>query len=74
MALAGRRRDVVLAGEAKWSRSVDGPRLLLALQRKSAHVAHDPDALTYVLAARETVRDLPPGAVAVTAREIFAPM
>lgn len=73
VALAGRRREVVLAGEAKWARSVDGGRLLSALRRKAASLTAEPDVLTYVVAAREGVRDLPAQAVGVTAAEVFAP-
>ncbi|MGH8909664.1 MAG: DUF234 domain-containing protein [Egibacteraceae bacterium] len=73
LALAGRQRRPVLAGEAKWARSATDPRLVHALRRKAATVAKDPDQLTYVIAARESVHDLPPQTIAVTAADIFAP-
>ncbi len=73
LALAGRERMPVLAGEAKWTPAVSAPRLMHHLRRKAAAVARDPDELTYVIAARSQVRDLPQRATAVTATEIFAP-
>jgi hypothetical protein len=72
VALAGRDRRVVLVGEAKWSRTVHGRRIQRALKHKAASVTNDPDALTYVVGAREAVTDAPPGTVTVTAADVFA--
>ena len=70
VALAGRERRPVLAGEAKWARRVDGPRLLRALQAK-ATALEDAAELRYALAAREAV-DGDADVLAVTAADIFA--
>ena len=73
VALAGRARRPVLAGEAKWARSVDGGRIRRDLERKAeALPGQEPDRLRYAVCAREHVTggdDL----LAVTAAEIFAP-
>jgi AAA+ ATPase superfamily predicted ATPase len=69
VALAGRDRRPVLAGEAKWARRVDGPRLLRALERKAAAVG---DIERYAIAARESVSgDVE--ALTITAADIFSP-
>jgi uncharacterized protein len=68
VALAGRDRRPVLAGEAKWARRVDGARLLRDLERKAD--ALRADGLRYALAARDAVEgDVP--ALRITAAEIF---
>lgn len=72
VALAGRRREALLVGEAKWSRAADGRRLHRVLQRKAARIAANPATLTYVLCAREKVADAPSGTVTVTAADISA--
>ncbi len=69
VALAGRERRPVLAGEAKWARRVDGARLLRGLERKAASLPGAGE-LRYALAAREAVEgDLP--VLTVTAADIF---
>ncbi len=68
--LAGRRREAILVGEAKWARRVDGPALVRDLVRRSASLPHVRPDVRYAVCAREEVRgevDL-----AVTARDIFA--
>jgi hypothetical protein len=58
------------AGEAKWARRVDGPRLLRDLERKSAALSGAGE-LRYALAAREAVEgDI--DALTITAEDIFA--
>ncbi len=73
MALAGRDRRPVLAGEAKWARRVDGPRLLRALQAKALSLpgVEDPDGLRYAIAAREHV-DGDVDALTITASDVFS--
>lgn len=72
VALAGRDRHVALVGEAKWARSVDGPRLERALRRKAVSLPGvDADAVRIALCARSEVRDAPPDALVVTAADIF---
>jgi hypothetical protein len=73
VALAGRERRPVLAGEAKWGRSVDGRRLVRDLRTKAAAVpGADPDTMRYALCARKTVRSAPAGTLVCTADDIFA--
>ncbi|MHB1341093.1 MAG: ATP-binding protein [Coriobacteriia bacterium] len=69
--LAGRSRRVVLAGEAKWTRSVDGTRLAETLRRKVLLLPGEPSDVQLALAARAEVRDAPPGVFTVTAADIF---
>lgn len=71
--LAGRKREAVLFGEAKWARAEDGARLTRALQRKSESLGADVDASTYVVCARDELRDVPRGVIALTAKDIFRP-
>lgn len=72
--LAGRSRTPVLAGEAKWARSVVAPRLVAGLRRKLEAVpGADPDASMLALCAREEVRECPEGVWAITADDIFTP-
>ena len=72
VALAGRSRRPVLAGEAKWARSASAPRLLADLTPKVARLPGAGDDLRYVLCARDAVRDVPEGVLACTATDIFA--
>jgi AAA+ ATPase superfamily predicted ATPase len=71
LALAGRARRPVLAGEAKWARTVDGGALAAGLRRKAAALVPDPDALAYVICARSKVDHKPRSVRAVTAARIF---
>jgi len=69
--LVGRSRTPVLFGEAKWARSVRGDRLARSLERKADGVPDAAEERTYVIAAREEVRDVPEGVIVVTAADIF---
>lgn len=76
VALSGRERRLSLAGEAKWARSEDGPRMLRALRRKVAASGlatdDDPDPV-FALCARESVTgELPSETLVVTAADTFA--
>jgi hypothetical protein len=72
LVLAGRSRDVALAGEAKWSRTANGGRLVADLRRKVERgLKLDPDSVGYAVCARDAINHAPPGTVAVTARDIF---
>jgi AAA+ ATPase superfamily predicted ATPase len=73
LALAGRARQPVLAGEAKWARTVDASQLAADLRRKVSGLGADPDSLRYLVAARESARNTPDGMIVVTAAEVFAP-
>jgi len=70
VALAGRERRPVLAGEAKWARRVDGPRLLRTLEAKAEALPGEPDAPRYAVGAREVV-DGDADVLAITAADIF---
>jgi len=72
LALAGRSRRPVLAGEAKWTRTVDGAARAAELRRKAASVVSDTDDLRYVVCARTRVEHKPRAVRAVTAAHIFA--
>lgn len=69
VALAGRSRDAVLVGEAKWARSVDGSAIRRALERKVEALPRTREDLLFAVAARERVRGS--GVLAITARDIF---
>jgi AAA+ ATPase superfamily predicted ATPase len=71
VALAGRSREAVLAGEAKWARTVDGVRLRRELVRKTERLPRRAPEVHLAICAREEVRE-PGDALAITAREIFS--
>lgn len=71
VALAGRSREAVLVGEAKWARSVDGARLAADLDRKARELPNVAADYVKVVAAREEVRDSE-GVATVTAADVFA--
>ena len=70
VALAGRSREPVLVGEAKWSRRQDATRLVTGLQRKALRLgaAHQ---VRFAVCARDGLDNLPPDVVGITARDIF---
>ena len=68
--LAGRGREAVLLGEAKWARRVDGGRLRAELERKAAALPRRAEDLRYAICARERV-DNAAGSAAFTAEDIF---
>jgi len=71
--LAGRSRVPVLAGEAKWRRTVDGRALLEDLRRKaSALPGGDAARPRFALCARERVRPAAAGALVVTAADVMS--
>lgn len=69
--LAGRRREAILAGEAKWARAVDGARVSARLARAAEALPRARAPIRLVVAARESVHGSS-GALAVTAADIFA--
>lgn len=73
LALAGRAKTPVLAGEVKWAHTITAPRLVSELRRKVAGVKADPDAMRYLVVARDQVHDAAPDTVTITASDIFAP-
>lgn len=76
LVLAGRERRPVLAGEAKWARTVDGRRIAAGLREKTralppSRPGAEPAEPRLALCARESVRDAPSEALIVTAADIF---
>jgi hypothetical protein len=71
VALAGRERVAVLAGESKWARRVRGDRLRWDLERKVEALPSAGPDLRYAIAAREHV-DAAEDVMAITAADIFA--
>ena len=71
VALAGRSREAVLLGEAKWAKRVNAPQLRAALERKAAALPRLADEPRYAICGRDRVDDAA-GALAVTAADIFA--
>lgn len=70
VALAGRGRDAVLVGEAKWAKRVDGAILKADLERKAAALPRLAAAPRYAVAAREAV-DRAGDLLALTAADVF---
>ncbi|MEX2253394.1 MAG: ATP-binding protein [Thermoleophilaceae bacterium] len=68
--LAGRGREPVLLGEAKWAKRVDASRLRAELERKATALPRPPEAPRYAICARERVDD-PGDVLPVTAADIF---
>lgn len=69
--LAGRSREAVLVGEAKWTRVVDAGSLLPTMQRKAERLPMVRDPLRLAVCAREQVRRAPAGVLSVTASDIL---
>jgi uncharacterized protein len=70
VALAGRGREAVLVGEAKWAKRVDAASLRAELERKATVLPRLSEEPRYAICARERV-DNPDGVLAVTAADIF---
>jgi uncharacterized protein len=71
VALAGRGREAVLLGEAKWAKRVDAPRLRAEIERKAQALPSLAAEPSYAVCAREEVAN-PDGLLAITAEQIFA--
>jgi len=70
--LQGRSQTPTLAGEAKWTHTMDGPAILADLRRKAAHLPDAADDLRFALCARERVIRVPPDILTVTAADVFS--
>ncbi len=70
--LAGRRREAVLVGEAKWSKRVDARRIVRDLARKLEGLPQVSSEARFCVCARESVAHAG-DAMTVTATEIFSP-
>lgn len=70
VALAGRGREAVLLGEAKWAKRVDGAALRAELERKAVALPRLTSEPLYAICARECV-DHAGDALAITAADVF---
>jgi len=70
VALAGRRREAVLVGEARWARRVRGDRVLRELEGKAASLPVRREPLRYAVCGRDEVEG-GEGALVLTARDLF---
>ncbi len=70
LVLAGRDRRVVMAGESKWTRTVDGADIARMLAGKVTRVPGAPPDVRLAVCAREEVENNG-GLLAITARDIF---
>jgi AAA+ ATPase superfamily predicted ATPase len=69
--LAGRSREAVLVGEAKWGRRVDASNIVRDLQRKATLLPRVRDDLQFAVCARERVDGR--ADLVVIAKDIFSP-
>ena len=70
VALAGRSREAVLIGEAKWARRANGATLRAALETKAEALPKLGANPTYAVCARDEVTH-PDNVLAITAEDIF---
>jgi hypothetical protein len=70
VALAGRARQAVLVGEAKWTRRANGAKLRTALASKAEALPNLASSPSYAVAAREQVSDAD-DVLAITAADVF---
>lgn len=71
VALAGRAREAVLVGESKWERRVDARRIRRELERKAEALPNRREPLQFAIGAGETVENVEPDILPLTARDIF---
>jgi hypothetical protein len=72
--LSGRSRVPVLAGEAKWTSTVDADRLLPILRSNAAAIpGANVDEMRFALCARNEVRGAPDDVLTITAADIMTP-
>jgi AAA+ ATPase superfamily predicted ATPase len=69
--LAGRTREAVLVGEAKWAKAEDATRVVRVLERKAEALPRRARDLRYAVCARQEVRNLGADVVGITAADIF---
>ncbi|MEX2449171.1 MAG: ATP-binding protein [Solirubrobacterales bacterium] len=70
VALAGRKREAVLLGEAKWARRADGAALRAGLEAKATALPALADDVSCAIAARDQVKG-GDGVLPITAADIF---
>jgi len=70
VALAGRAKEAVLLGEAKWRKRVNALSIRADLERKALNLPNLADAPTVAVCAREAV-DNADGILALTAEDVF---
>jgi len=64
-------RIPVAVGEAKWARSVSGPKIKAKLSAKAAALTDSVDNLQYLICARSEVTRADPDTTVITAADIF---
>ncbi|TAN26310.1 MAG: ATP-binding protein [Actinomycetota bacterium] len=69
--LAGRNREAVLVGEAKWAHRINAPATESALARKSASLPRVRDPLRIAICARDAIVGAAPKTLTYTAADIF---
>ncbi|MGA9285282.1 MAG: ATP-binding protein [Solirubrobacteraceae bacterium] len=72
VAIAGRREEAVLAGEAKWARKADGARMVSEMRQKVGALPKVAPDLRYAVCAREQIVKAPGEILTITAADIFA--
>ncbi len=72
VAIAGRREEAVLLGEAKWARKADGARLVNGMRQKLDALPKVAPEVRYAVCARERVLKAPVETLTITAADIFA--
>jgi hypothetical protein len=72
VALAGRSREAVLLGEAKWSKRANGQALRADLEQKARSLPRLASSPIYAACAREQIDDAG-GVLPITAADIFDP-
>jgi len=70
VALAGRNREAVLVGEARWAKRVDAARIRRGLEQKARALPRLVDDVRYVVCARERV-DHAGDVIPLTATDVF---
>lgn len=73
LVLAGRSRQPVLAGEAKWAKTVSAQKIVASLIRKIDTLPGKPHDIQFAVCARETVTHQKEGVRVITAADIFQP-
>lgn len=72
VALASRKEEAVLVGEAKWARRLDAAKVLPGLEQKADALPRVSPGVRYAVCARELVQHAPADALTLTAADIFA--
>lgn len=69
--LAGRRREAIMVGAAKWARRVNAERIVRHLEDKVEALPRRAPAIRYAVAARENLTHIHEDTLAITAHDVF---